>query len=72
MLKSNPGPGVPLVPSRREIPHGRQLSPVSACRIASRMTRQKLLLEEMAWPEVERAIDSGFTPVVAAALRDTP
>ena len=43
------------------------LSPVSACPIPSRMTRQRLLLEEMTWPEVERAIARGFTSVVVAA-----
>ena len=31
------------------------------------MTPQTLLLEEMTWPEVERAIGSGFTSVVVAA-----
>ena len=31
------------------------------------MTRQRLLLEEMTWPEVERSITRGFTSVVVAA-----
>ena len=31
------------------------------------MTRQRLLLEEMTWPEVERSIVRGYTSVVAAA-----
>ena len=31
------------------------------------MTRQRILLEEMTWPEVERSIARGFTSVVVAA-----